>query len=158
MFGLLTELLAEPGKRGDRGYRGWANDPECTSKIWELLQLERSKKVQVRNVNLVPNSDDCTITSDELKCLSNYWYKYRKAWAMRLFPHIIGIFPYVACWVVLINHFFESLNDLKVENEDLWKRIPDFVVPAVGGTVLIFTSFTFVQYAATQIEHKHTDS
>lgn len=63
-----------------------------------------------------------------------------------MIPHALGWFPYVAVWVVYFNHFLGQLNDLRVSDEDLFNRVPDFVPWAVGGTCLWFTSFTFVQW------------
>lgn len=81
----------------------------------------------------------------------------RRAWATatytrRAFPHALGYFPYVSAWYILGQHFKDSLDDLKIENRDRWDRIPDFVVPAVVGTCLIFLSFVVVQCAASPRE------
>lgn len=71
------------------------------------------------------------------------------AYAVRMFPHVLGFFPYITCWVVVLNYFIASLEDTRKENQDLWDQVPDFVVPAVFGTMAIFTSFTFVQCVVT---------
>ena len=70
------------------------------------------------------------------------------AYAARMFPHVLGFFPYITCWVVVLNYFIASLEDTRKEDQDLWEQIPDFVQPAVFGTMLIFSSFTFVQCVA----------
>ena len=64
----------------------------------------------------------------------------------RMIPHIIGWFPYTATWVVYFSSFIKSLEDIRQENEALYDRIPDFVIPAVGATFLWFTLFTVPQW------------
>lgn len=179
MFGLLTELLARPGKRGEDGYRGWANDPIRSDavlaaelkrrKIMEypyrvkrhprlpyhhaMEKLSPEARRRFENPEQVPVPD--MLSDEEQYLLTRYAQSYTLAWVQRMFPHVLGFFPYITIWVILIQHFLDSLNDVRKENEALWELIPDFVVPAVFGTLVIFSSFTFVQYAVAQIERTH---
>lgn len=47
----------------------------------------------------------------------------------RMFPHILGIFPFVTAWVIIINHIECSKADLRVERPNV--RIPEWVNGAV---------------------------
>ena len=160
MFGLLTELLARPGKRGDDGYRGWANDPVRSEavmaaelkrrKIMEYpslvkrhphlpyhhskMKLSPEERYKFDNPDRIPVPD--VLSQEERYLLSRYAQDYTMAWICRMIPHVIGIFPYVSVWVILITHFRDSLDDVRIEDESLWERIPDFVVPAVFGTMV----------------------
>jgi hypothetical protein len=63
--------------------------------------------------------------------------KRRMAYTIRTFPMALGIFPFVAAWVVVLNHFFTSLNDLRISESDaLYARTPPFVHRLVIGTLL----------------------
>ena len=61
----------------------------------------------------------------------------------RMYPHILGIFPFVTAWVIIINHIECARADLRVERPGV--RIPEWVNAAIYGTVLIFSFFTVVQ-------------
>tara|TARA_B100001540_G_scaffold163996_1_gene144993 strand:- start:1264 stop:1812 length:549 start_codon:yes stop_codon:yes gene_type:complete len=66
-----------------------------------------------------------------------------KNYTWRMLPHVLGFFPYITCWVLIVNNFIQQINDLP---EDLRDRIPDFVIPAVAGSIAIFSCFTFASY------------
>jgi hypothetical protein len=68
-------------------------------------------------------------------------WRDERVW-VRLAPHIVGYVPYVVEWVLVVVQFLNSIYDLPSELQD---RIPAFVVPAVYGSVAIFTSFAVVQ-------------
>lgn len=72
---------------------------------------------------------------------TKYFVPKFKSYTWRMLPHVLGFFPYITAWVLIVNNFVEQLNDLP---EDLRDRIPDFVIPAVAGSIAIFSSFTFV--------------
>ena len=63
----------------------------------------------------------------------------------RMIPHTIGIFTYVTAWVILLNHFFTQLEDLKKLEPDVYEMIPQWITIAVAGTAIVFTLFTFPQ-------------
>lgn len=160
MFGLLTELLARPGKRDADGYRGWANDPVRSEAVAAaqrkrrtivefpylvkprprmpyvsaMQKLSPEVRLQFQTPTVVPVPD--ALSPEEELLLARYARDYKLAWMQRMFPHVLGFFPYVTCWVILIQHFLDSLEDVRVENESLWERIPDFVVPSVFGTLV----------------------
>ena len=62
-----------------------------------------------------------------------------------MIPHVLGYFPYISAWVIILNNFFTQLYDLKLEDQNLFECIPDFVPYAIFGMVALFTCFTFVQ-------------
>ena len=79
---------------------------------------------------------------DENALYREYVWKKRKNYLYRIIPHILGIFPYVTAWFIILNNFYEQIDDLC---EKLRDRMPDFVSWVIFGSMLIFTSFTFVQ-------------
>lgn len=105
MFGLLTELNARPGERDASGIRDWANAPKRSP----AYRAAYDKKYVCKCKDL---------TGEEMCVLRRYSWDYTTAWIARLLPHVLGFFPYISVWVIMLNHFFESLNDLKVENMD----------------------------------------
>ena len=161
MFGLLAELLARPGKRvHGQQYRDWANAP-VRSEAVVAAELKRRKimeypylvkrhprlpyhhakerlppkeRLKFDSPEVVPVPD--VLSPEEQYLLARYARDYKFAWMQRMFPHVLGFFPYITCWVILLQHFLDSLEDVRVENESLWERIPDFVVPAVFGTLV----------------------
>jgi hypothetical protein len=74
------------------------------------------------------------------------WNQYMGArirnYLWRMLPHILGFFPYGAAWALVLGNFWSQIYDLP---EDMRKQVPWFVAPAVFGTFLIFSTFTFVQ-------------
>ena len=49
-------------------------------------------------------------------------------------------------WVIMIGTFFQQLEVLRIEDEDLYARIPDWVPIAFIGCMIIFSLFTFPQW------------
>ena len=66
-----------------------------------------------------------------------------KNYAWRMTPHALGFLPYCAAWAVIINNFFEQVDDLC---DKLKENMPDFVPWIVYGCCVIFSTFTFVQW------------
>ena len=60
----------------------------------------------------------------------------------RMVPHILGWFPMVAAWVIIVTHLEWARHDLSLVTE---RTIPGWVDGAIYGTVIIFWSFTVVQ-------------
>lgn len=60
----------------------------------------------------------------------------------RMIPHWIGFLPYCTAWWIILNNFYEQLDDLCEPLRDL---MPDFVPYAIFGSFAIFSSFTLVQ-------------
>lgn len=83
---------------------------------------------------------------------TKYFAPKFKSYTWRMLPHVLGIFPYITCWVLIVNNFVEQINDLP---EELRDRIPAFVIPAVAGSIAIFTLFTFVQWRYQWIAPKY---
>lgn len=170
-FGLATESWSRPAERDADGYRGWVGDPPRSERLMALTlkkrafrgrnyvhrpdgqirydyeqtvsSLSSSERYELENQYVPPRPEP--LTYDERGELRKYASKYTSSWVKRMAPHVVGWFPYVACWVVYFNFFLDNLNDLKIQDEELFDRVPDFVPWAVGATALWFTSFTFVQ-------------
>ena len=66
-----------------------------------------------------------------------------RAWSYRMIPHFVGIIPYTVAWYLVLNNFYRQISDLP---KDIQDRIPWFVPVAINGTVVTFSSFTFVQW------------
>lgn len=68
-----------------------------------------------------------------------------KRWnyARRMFPHVMGFFPYAAAWFIILNNFDEQVKDLCLNLEE---RMPDFVNAIVYGSFGVFSIFTVVQW------------
>lgn len=170
--GLATETWSRPDKREADGYRGWVGDPVRTERI---MMLERKKRsYRDRNLLLRPEHPVVypyeqtvnrlpfqqrneyenqpvppappPLTYMERRELRDYARAYTRNFLFRLIPHWIGWVPYTVCWAVYFTSFITSLNDLRLEDEALFDRVPDFVPWAVGATAVWFTSFAFVQW------------
>lgn len=64
-------------------------------------------------------------------------------YAYRMLPHLLGFIPYFTLWAIIINNFFEQIDDLCEEAKD---AMPDFVPWIVFGCCALFSVFTFVQW------------
>lgn len=91
-------------------------------------------------------SDQVDTDKDARREYQKLWNTYMgdriRNYLWRLTPHILGFFPYGAAWALVLGHFWSQIYDLPEEIRD---RIPWFVAPAVIGTFIIFSTFTFVQ-------------
>lgn len=125
--GYFTELLSRPALKedgsGDYNYEKWANDPDPPKPLEE--------------------GADGKALDDHKNEWRHYTWARFKNYAWRMFPHILGFFPYVTAWVIILNNFFEQIEDLC---DGLRDRMPDFVVWIVFGSAVIFSLFTFVQW------------
>jgi len=81
-----------------------------------------------------------------------YFYYKLMSFCWRMAPHFIGYFPYITAWFITLSSFFRQIWDLP---QDLQDRIPWFVVPAIGGTCIIFSLFSFVQIRYQWTSPKH---
>lgn len=82
----------------------------------------------------------------------NYAAKKWRSYSYRLLPHFVGWVPYLAAWFMVLSPFLRQIFDLP---EELRNRIPGFVVPAVTGTFMIFSLFSFVQLRYQWTAPKH---
>lgn len=70
----------------------------------------------------------------------------------RMVPHVLGWFPISAAWVMMIHQLDLAADDLEaVSNE----RIPEWVLGAIWGTIIIFWSFTVVQIIFQKLNPAH---
>ena len=115
--GFFTELVARPARtaEGKRDYDRWEGDP----------------------VALKDNATDEERRVHRMSRILNY--------GRRMFPHVMGIFPYMAAWLIIIGNWNDLLNDLTLcdEADD---TTPGWVGLVVYGSFVIFTFFTFVQW------------
>ena len=127
-MGFFTELYSRPASQATPGYYDftrWEGDPQ---------------RIGWNDPDRAPGHEG----NLQLKLWGNRsqrWVNYRR----RMVPHIFGFVPYFAAWTIIINGFLVQLDDLRVENEDLFARVPDWIPYAVFATFAIFSTFTFVQ-------------
>ncbi len=124
--GFFTELVSRPAKNSDGtvNYERWEGDP-------------------------TPLKDDDT---KETKS-AHRWTKV-KNYGRRMFPHVMGIFPYMAAWMIIIMNWDDMLDDFKLcEKAD--KGYPEWVPMVVYGCFVIFSFFTFVQWRYQWIAPEH---
>ena len=120
----LTELWSRPHRNADRSYdmTRWLGDekPVKPGKPWTKLAPE----------------EICQRALQQSRRRMNY--------VIRMIPHVLSIFPFVAMWVIVLNHFFVFLEDLRIKNsDDIYKRVPDFIPMAVIGTLVWSILFFF---------------
>ena len=174
MLGLLTEagsrprLTTEgPAEEGARRFRYWRDDP-----LRDAYRVDESMEVLAARISDAPGllhlwaraahqlgSDGSRAscpsrwrtrrTRPRLVELRMYFRLRRWNYMRRMLPHVIGIFTYLFAWVIILNHFFQQLDDLRREDEELFERVPDFVPWAVLGSFVIFTTFTCCASHAT---------
>jgi hypothetical protein len=170
--GLATEAWSRPAERDADGYRGWVGDPVRTPEIKTLVMKKRAwgrrnyirrpegpvqydyeqtlaglsarERWEYENQSDPPAPNP--LTYRERKILRDYARAYTANYLFRMLPHFIGWVPYLVVWFQYFLHFITQLNDLRLKDEDLFDRVPDFVPWAIGATALWFTSFTFVQW------------
>ena len=137
-FGFLTELIARPDIRDDDGYRGWVGDTIRSDSIRSIER--RRRKAATSRVQF--NKE---LTEEEKHTERRFSRLYVKNYVRRMTPHLLGFVPYTAVWYTFFLNFSTQLEDLKREDQALFDSIPDFVPVIIAGSVLIFSSFTFVQ-------------
>ena len=71
---------------------------------------------------------------------TNTWKIESYTW--RMLPHVVGFFPYVAAWSIIIVHWEKSIDDVCDRLRD---RMPAFVPYIIYGCFAIFSLFTVVQ-------------
>tara|TARA_B110000046_G_scaffold180293_1_gene210730 strand:+ start:441 stop:1178 length:738 start_codon:yes stop_codon:yes gene_type:complete len=124
--GYFTELLSRPAIKEDGSYNydKWEGDPDPPEK---------------------PEGKDITYEDAEAYKLAwrSYTWERWKNYSRRMFPHMMGFFPYITSWVIILNNFFEQIEDLC---EGLRERMPEFVPLIIYGSALIFSLFAFVQW------------
>ncbi len=79
--------------------------------------------------------------------------KRRSNYVIRMLPVGLSVFPFVAQWTIILNHYFTSLNDLRLNEADgLYKRTPDFVPQIVVGafifSILFYAPIIWFQWCA----------
>ena len=127
VWGLATETWSRPGERQADGYRGWQGDPVRTNELMSIIQKKRTyrgrnyverpegpAKYPYQQTLSEQSAQDrydyeasqqvapmpVSLTYEERAILRRYAMEYTKNYVFRMIPHAIGIFPYVAVWVV----------------------------------------------------------
>ena len=150
--GFFTELYSRPKVHADlETYstpRGPDKQADYNNNVEKSFKVDYEKDgYRLKIINQARWEGDRTLydvngkrlsTADELveaQSCNNY--------VRRMLPHVYGWFPYSSAWVVILIHLRSSQADLAVERPDV--QIPAWVEGAIYGTVLMFTSFAFVQ-------------
>jgi hypothetical protein len=150
MLGLLTEVTSRPRDASEKdGHRYWEGDPQrATYRVDATLQWMHAVKSGGAPSNMgrgTASPPDAQRRQDQ-RDLSDYYRLRRWNYVRRMLPHVVGIFTYAFAWVPILWHFFQQLDDLRREDEDLFENVPDFVPWAVLGTFVTFSTFTFPQW------------
>lgn len=119
---LLTELWSRPHRNADASYdmTRWLGD----------------------EAPIKPGIPASRLSSEELYQRSLQQSRRRMNYVIRMIPSTLSIFPFVASWVVMLNAFFTSLYDLRVETGDnILNRLPSFVPITIIGTLVLQTLF-----------------
>jgi hypothetical protein len=144
MLGWMTELYSRPvihvdqadykipvGRLGFIEKPDYVRDPNAlhliSSQTWEGERPTRDKDgkpVPVSNLDFL-----------RAQRVSNY--------VRRMLPHILGIFPFTAAMVVIVYHLEYAKYQLRTETD---LQIPWFVNAIIYGSLLLFSSFTVVQW------------
>lgn len=144
LCGLLTEIHSRPAKAdGSYNMDKWEGDPPDDpvpprERGDPLAPSDTAANASSMEVGAPVNSGAPTNAEKQRRYRRLRWNNY--VW--RMTPHVAGFFPFIAAWVVIVNAFFESIDDLC---QNLKDRIPVFVVPVIFGSVGVFSCFTVVQ-------------
>lgn len=114
--GMLTEMLSRP-------------EPECIDEDGRIIYNMEKWQYDPPPVPWEKFNFEC-------------WYNQFVAYSHRMMPHFCGYVPYLTCWWIVLSNFFRQIYDLPVDTRE---RIPNFVIPAISGTFMIFSCFSFVQ-------------
>ena len=121
----LTELWSRPHRNQDRSYdmTRWLGDdamPKPRNGSWSQC------------------------SADEMVARMAHYGRRRLNYIMRVGPTTLALFPFIAAWVVILNHYFVSLEQIRLHPDDnLYLRQPEFVPVLVFGT-LLFNLANFV--------------
>ena len=124
--GFFTEMVSRPATntQGKVDYDRWEGDPDALKE--DATDTDKRKHLQDRILN----------------------------YGKRMFPHVMGFFPYTAAWFMIIGNWNDLLADIagaSCEDEDapLWVQL------IVYGCFVIFSFFTFVQWRYQWTAPKH---
>ena len=159
MLGLLTELYSRPAQttmtRAEVNAQLTASrwDGESLKTLADGVTGEEANTVKVQAWKMWMWQGDMDPYSlkegatplEKMNFRANVRRARRMNYIYRMIPHTIGIFTYVTAWVILLNHFFTQLEDLKKLEPDVYEMIPQWITIAVAGTAIVFTLFTFPQ-------------
>jgi hypothetical protein len=73
----------------------------------------------------------------------------------RMWPHFLGWFPFLTVWALIGKFLYTTTQDLRELRSDPGANMPDWVVAALVGTFVLYTSFAPVQAVYTYLAPKH---
>lgn len=79
------------------------------------------------------------------------WRNYLR----RMWPHFLGWFPFLTVWGLIGKFLYTSIQDLRELRNDPEANMPGWVVAALVGTFILYTSFAPVQAIYTYLAPKH---
>jgi hypothetical protein len=72
-----------------------------------------------------------------------------------MWPHFLGWFPFLTVWGLIGKFLYTSIQDLRELRNDPEANMPGWVVAALVGTFILYTSFAPVQAIYTYLAPKH---
>ena len=140
MMGLLTETYSRPHRTYDEAT---PNRPET----YDFTRWQGDAKPFRPGVQWSQLAD-----GNERCARMAYVQRRRRNFLLRMWPHTIGWFTYIAAFWIILSGFYDQLETLRREDRELWEDVPAFVPWAVFGTFLIFSTFAapqiFLQWSA----------
>jgi len=144
LLGLMTELYSRPVIVADKtnyktpiGRLGFIEKPNYVSDPNALHLLSQTSWEGERPTR---DADGKPVPSSNF----DFLHAQRNSnFIRRMLPHILGIFPFTAAMVVIIFHLEFAKWQLRTTTD---LRIPAFVDAVLYGSLLLFSSFTFVQW------------
>lgn len=131
MLGMMTEIYSRPVVHADSsdyktkfGNLGFIN--QIKPSLWEGSHIIRD-----RDGKSLPIGNFDSLRAQRVS-----------SYVRRMLPHILGFFPFTAAMVVIVYHLEYAKHKLHTETE---LEMPFFVDAIIYGSLLLFSSFTFVQ-------------
>jgi hypothetical protein len=133
VFGFLTEFMSGP-----------FNYKDTTQHTRPVTDFDKKNSGKKDNFEVNYNEDPDALmkinvsrwADDDYDCVSGSVVIRRCAPLRRLLPHLLGWFPCIAAWTMMLCHLEQAKLDLY--ETDPTTAIPSWVNIAIYGTVLIF--------------------
>jgi len=80
----------------------------------------------------------------------DFFVRAQRTWnyVRRMVPHVLGWFPITTAWVIIVNHLYHAIYDVKLISD---RNIPGWVEALVWGQIIIFYSFALVSSTHSNI-------
>jgi hypothetical protein len=92
-----------------------------------------------------PHDDMQSWIGDESKVGRNPRITRQINYVRRMTPHVLGFFPYLSAWALILYGFLQALDDIRERDKALFDRMPAFVYAIVFGSFALFSLFTIPQ-------------